>query len=476
MSSVKEYAAFDGVGLAALIRKREVSAKEVIESAIEKIQSIDPKINAVCHRLFDSAVRLCDLGVHDGPFAGVPFLLKDLVLQCKGVPVTNGSKLFEGFVARHDGELTKRYRAAGMIFVGRSNIPEFGLSCTTEPSLYGPTRNPWDLTRSPGGSSGGAAAAVAAGMVPLAHATDGAGSIRIPASNCGLFGLKPTRARTPAGPDVGEGWNGLSSFHCVSRSVRDSAALLDATHGPAIGDPYYAPPPTRRFAEEVQTSPGRLKIALSVKTVLGTPVDPDCIEAVQSAAKLCEDLGHTIIEADPDFSGEQMVDAVGIIASCNTKLLIERRMAALKLTGAPPVEMISQLTAERANNVSSLAFLGALQSMHAIGRDFASFFEDFDVLLTPTLGQPPLPLGSINMMDSDYDRYWRQFWTNAPFTGQFNVSGLPGMTVPLFWSAAGLPIGTHFGARAGGELVLFRLAAQLEQAKPWVQRFPVPVK
>ncbi|MGQ0569709.1 MAG: amidase, partial [Armatimonadota bacterium] len=301
MAAFKEYADYDALGLGELIARRQVKAEEVLEAAIERIESLNSSINAVVHKMYDEARATIAAGRPSSPLAGVPYLLKDLSAWQKGARAGYGSRIYDGFVADHDYTLVERHKAAGLVILGRTNTPEFGLNAATEPVINGATRNPWNLERSAGGSSGGAAAAAAAWMVPAAHATDGGGSIRIPAANCGVFGLKPSRARNPAGPDVGEGWSGLSCGHAVTHTVRDSAALLDATSGPAAGDPYWAPPPQRPFLEEVGVDPGRLRIAVKKRTLSGTPVDPGCVRGVEAVAKLCEDLGHHVKEAMPVF-------------------------------------------------------------------------------------------------------------------------------------------------------------------------------
>ena len=473
MAGFNDFESFDAVGLAELIRNNEVSAEEVLEAAITRVEALNPKVNAVIHTMYDDARRAIASGLPDGPLAGVPYMLKDLYVLCTGAPTTNGSRLFADFVADHDSTLTERCRAAGLVIMGKTNTPEFGLNASTEPVFHGPTLNPYDLGRSAGGSSGGSAAVVAAGMLPAAHATDGGGSIRIPAANCGLFGLKPTRARNPAGPDVGEGASGLSVGHAVSRSVRDSAALLDATHGPAPGDPYFAPPPARPFLDEVGADPGRQRIALMTQGPMGESVDPECVKAVEETAKLCESLGHIVEEAAPDLDARAMRHAWRVIISSNIRNICDLRAAAL---GRPAteqdVEKISWLSAEEGGRLTGSDYARAIQIIHAIGRRFAAFLENYDLLLSPTLAQPPLPLGTTDMMDDNLDRYYDNLFDRIPFTPQFNLSGGPAASVPLHWTDDDLPVGVQFGARFGDEATLFRLASQLEQAKPWADRRP----
>ena len=319
MAAFKDYAQYDATGLAELIKKKAVKPDEVLDAALERVEKSNPKLNAVTHRMDDEARATLKRGVAKGPFAGVPFLLKDLYALYKGQPVTNGSRFWKGYVADHDITLVERYKAAGLVVIGRTNTPELGLTMTTEPVALGPCRNPWNLARSSGGSSGGSAAAVAMRMVPMAHATDGGGSIRIPAANCGLVGLKPTRARNPQGPDVGEGWAGMATAHCVSISVRDCAALLDATHGPAPGDPYCAPPPERPFLKEVGAPAGSLRIGLVTAGPDGAKPHKDCVAGAKDAAKLCEELGHRVEETEFKFDKALFQRAVWIVIAANAR-------------------------------------------------------------------------------------------------------------------------------------------------------------
>ncbi|MGE0715514.1 MAG: amidase [Alphaproteobacteria bacterium] len=470
----KEYDRYDALGLAALIRDRKVSAAEVIEAAIARIEALNGKVNAVTHRQFDRARREAALGLPQGPFHGVPFLLKDLYALDAGEPSGNGSRLFDGYLADHNSEIVTRFRNAGLAVLGRSNSPELGLVPTTEPVRFGPTRNPWNLERSSGGSSGGSAAAVAARMVPIAHATDGGGSIRIPASACGVVGLKPTRARCPMGPDVGEGWNGLSVGLVVSRSVRDTAAALDAVEGPAVGDPYACPPKARPFLSEVGAPAGRLRIALSTAAPAGVTVHPDCRAAVEAAAKLCADLGHVVEEADPPIQHDDVWDAFGtIIASHVANTLNLREKAIGRKVRPDEVERSTWAFAEMGRaQVSGADYARAILAVHTLGRRMGAFMERFDVLLTPTLGQPPVPLGAISMMDMDVERYRKNLRDFIPFTPIENAAGLPAISLPLAWNADGLPIGCHFVGRYADEATLIRLAAQLEAAQPWADRRP----
>jgi amidase len=470
----KEYDQYDALGLAALVRDRKVTVAEVLEAAIARIEAIDGKLNAVSHRQFDRARREASLGLPQGPFHGVPFLLKDLYALDAGEPSGNGSRFYDGFLADHNSEIVTRFRNSGLAVLGRSNSPEFGLVPTTEPTRFGPTRNPWNPERSAGGSSGGGAAAVAARLVPIAHATDGGGSIRIPASACGLVGLKPTRARCPMGPDVGEGWNGLSAGLVVSRSVRDTAAALDAVEGPAVGDPYACPPKARPFLSEVGAAPGRLRIALSTAVPPGVTVDPDCIAAVQDAARLCAELGHVVEEADPPVDHDALWDAFAVIVGSNVANVVALREAALG-RAARPEELERSTWAFRElgrDKISGADYARAIMVIHWLGRRLGAFMERYDVLLTPTLAKPPVRLGEIDMMEMDQKLYRDRLRAYIPFTPIENAAGLPAISLPLAWNGEGLPIGSHFVGRFADEATLLRLAAQLESARPWAGRRP----
>lgn len=473
MATFHEYESFDAVGLADLIARREINAKTVLEAAIERIEARNPTVGAVIHRMDDEARRILAAGV-SGPFAGVPYLLKDLNVLYTGQPTRNGSASFASYVADHDSTITTRLKAAGLVVTGKTTTPEYGVSPCAEPVAQGViARNPWDLSRTPGGSSSGAAAAVAIGMVPAAHATDGGGSIRIPASWCGLFGLKPTRSRNPVGPDTGEGWSGLGVGHAITRSVRDSAALLDATHGPEIGAPYVAPAPARRFVEEVGADPGKLRIALAIRSPTGTTLHPDTIAAARDAAKLCADLGHHVEEALPDLDGEAMSWAYRLVIGANLANLVELRGQVLgKKLGPADIEPITRLWAEASLGRTAIEYARMTQIIHGTGRKLAQFFERYDVLLSPTVGTPPPVLGEISMRDENLDRYIAQVWDLVPFTLMINYAGTPAATLPLHWNAAGLPIGVQVATRYGDEATIFRLSSQLEQARPWFGRRP----
>ena len=472
MTAFNDYENYDGIGLAELIAQGEISAGEILEAAIERAETLNPTLNAIVHALYDEA--RVQLGSNPaGPLSGVPFLLKDLNLLYSNAPLSNGSRLFQGFIPELDATLTTRYKNAGLIIFGKTNTPEMGIAMATEPVANGPTRNPWNTDYSAAGSSGGAAAAVAAGITPLAHATDGGGSIRLPASNCGLFGLKPSRARVPSGPIVGEGWSGMSTGHCVSRSVRDSAALLDLSHGPAPGDPYSAPHYDKSYLDDTKTDPGRLKIALSSRAPRDYDIHSECWEGAQNAAKLCTSLGHHVEVCDFDYDFEAMQDAMWVIISCNLRNVLDLRWQALNKAPDPnDVERITWLCYQSAERYSGADYARAVQTCHSIGRRLGEFFERYDIILSPTMTHPPQPLHTVDMMAEDLDRYLNHMMALMPYTPLYNISGCPAMSVPLHWTADNLPVGIHFGAGFGREDVLFRLAAQLEHAQPWFERRP----
>jgi Asp-tRNA(Asn)/Glu-tRNA(Gln) amidotransferase A subunit family amidase len=473
LAAFKEYQDYDALGLAALIADREVAATEVLEAAIAAIERLNPPINAIIHTMYDEARAAIRAGLPHGPLAGVPYALKDVGLMYAGVPTRGGSRLFEDFVPDHDSTLVERLRRGGILILGKTNTPEFALTAATEPRLFGPTQNPWKAGFSCGGSSGGSAAAVAARMLPAAHAGDGGGSIRVPAAHCALVGFKPTRARNPSGPDLGEGWAGVSVDHAVTRSVRDTAALLDLTHGPAPGDPYCAPPPDRPFLEEVSLEPERLRIAVMLDAPNGVPVDAECVTAARNAAKLCGDLGHDVEEATLRFDFEAMVWAYRVVVSSNIHNVIETRLKQLGRQMRPDdLEPITRVRAAEHRRFTGADYARATQVFHAIGRRMGAFFERYDVLLSPTSAGPPLPLGVIRMDGEDADAFDEELFAHAPFTAHFNCSGTPAISLPLHWSDARLPIGVHFGARFGEDGMLLRLAGQIERARPWQARRP----
>lgn len=462
----------DAMALAGLVRSGQVTPLELVEAAIGRIERLNSKLNAVVTPMYEEARRQAQRPP-SGPFAGVPFLLKDLLAAHVGVPLTSGSRLLRAFMPARDSELVTRLKRAGLIVLGKTNTPELGILPTTEPRLFGACRNPWDLGRSPGGSSGGSAAAVAAGLVPMAHGNDGGGSIRIPASCCGVFGLKPTRARIPLGPAVGDIMSGLVAEHALTRSVRDSAALLDATAGPDPGDPYWAPPPARPFLAEVGADPGRLRIAFTTTAPTGAPIHPDCVAAVHDAARLAASLGHEVAEAAPAVDADRLTQAfITVWAAGCAWTLDGLAQAAGRSPGPDDVEPLTRALANGGRQHSGPAYLAAVTVFQQVGREMARFLADWDVWLTPTVAEPPPPLGSFDSPPEDPLFGIMRAAMFVPFTPLANATGQPAMSVPLHWSAEGLPIGTHWIGRFGDEATLFRLAAQLEAARPWAPRRP----
>jgi amidase len=470
---MNDIALLDATAQAELVRTKQVKPSELVDAAIERIERLNPQINAVIRPMFDEARKTAAAKLPEGPFTGVPFLLKDLGPMYAGVPMSQGTELLKNAPSPLDSELTRRYKAAGLVICGKTNTPEFGLVPTTEPRAWGATHNPWNTERTTGGSSGGSAAAVACGMVPMAHGNDGGGSIRIPASCCGLFGLKPTRARITMGPIIGDVMNGLVNDHCLSRSVRDSAALLDATAGPMPGDPYVAPTPERPYAQEAGRDPGHLRIAFTRQTPMGIPLHPDCIAAVEDAAKLCQELGHEVEEASPNVGGEQLIQTFTDLWSAGNTWTID---TVAMLTGTPPdaknFEILTWALYELGQQVSAARYLGAITQLQIMARQVAGFHQRYDLWLTPTLCTPPVELGYIVSTEAEPMRGFERAAEFVPYTPVQNVTGQPAMSVPLFWNAEGLPIGVHFAAAYNGEATLFRLAAQLEEARPWANKRP----
>ena len=461
-----------------MLSNREVSARELLDAARERLAAVEPSINAVPVRCDDAAEEMLaalpeDASPGDAPLAGVPFLLKDLGAPCRGTRLTMGSKLFDGFVCETDGTLVARYRKAGLVVFGRGNSPELGLSFSTEPVLHGATRNPWGLDRTPGGSSGGGAAAVAAGVVPAAQASDGGGSIRVPAACCGLFGLKPTRGRTPAGPLFGEHWAGMAIAHAVSRSVRDSAALLDAVDAPEPGDPYAAPAKERPFLDEVGRDPGRLRIAL-IETDPETPLHAEVAAAMARAGKLLADLGHAV-EPAPEPVERAEVDAHRLVL-IRAHLMADLENAARMMRGRDvrpeDVEPMTWHLAYTGGRIDGAAYVDALNGIHRAGRRLARAFETCDVMVMPVTATPPIEIGVLDPTGDDPDAYYRAMLGFAPFTALANAAGAPAMSLPLHWTDDGLPVGVQVVAPFGAEGLLFRLAAQIEAAAPWADRRP----
>jgi len=485
---MNELAGYDAVGLSELIRKGEITPAELLESTIQRIEKVNPKVNAVIHKLYHQARTVAanlssgkkGAKAKDSVFGGIPFLLKDLIAECEGTPFNEGSAAVRGYVSKQDSEIVKRHKAGGLIIVGKTNTPEFGILTTTEPALHGPTFNPWNPKLTPGGSSGGSAAAVAAGIVPMAHGNDGGGSIRIPASCCGLFGLKPTRGRNPLGPLFGDIGGGIVHEHALTRTVRDSAALLDATSGPDLGDPYCAPPPERPFRQEVGRDAGRLKIGFLSRIPDGwnedTDLHPDCLTAVQDAARLCEALGHDLEEAVPaKLSHPNIPVAFGSIFSCFVGHIIAYWKRELgKEIGRNELETITWDSYQAGLKRTGADYLMAVEEIQRFSRKIARWFHEgqYDLLLSPTMRIPPPALGAFQA-EPDAPRRWLQVALSmVAFTRTQNITGQPAMSVPLYWNEDDIPIGVQFAGRFGDEAALFRLAAQLEQARPWADRIP----
>ncbi|MGD9530738.1 amidase [Pseudonocardia sp.] len=471
----QQVAALDATAQAALVAAGEVSAVELTEGAIERIERLNPLLGAVVTPLYDRAVAAAAQAT--GPFAGVPFLLKDLVAEIEGTPFAEGSAYVHGTVSTFTSELVRRLERAGLVILGRTASPEFGMVPACEPVLHGPTRNPWDPDRSTSGSSGGSAAAVASGMVPMAHGNDLGGSLRFPASACGLFGLKPTRARVPLGPEYGDAISGWAVEHALTVSVRDSAALLDATAGPMPGDPYPAPPRTRPFAAEVGADPGGLRIAWTARTPGGGIGHPDCLAALADAVALLTDLGHELVEAD--LPGVDDVGRpIGTVFDAATAWIIgywTRRL------GRPPrpgeLEPVTRAYLDAGVRITAADYLLAIEELQRFARGVARFLSPtpsgFDGWLTPTMSEPPPRIGEMTSTPDDPLRPVHRGGRTVAYPAVVaNITGNPAMSVPLWWNSDGLPIGVHLLGRFGGEATLLRLAAQLEAARPWTGRRP----
>ncbi|WP_331733022.1 amidase [Streptomyces sp. NBC_01276] len=471
---LSEYVEHDGVGLAGLVARGEVTAAELAATARRASDAVNPLINAVVETWPAEDAP----APGSTPLAGVPFLIKDLAVTMAGKRVELGSRIAAGNTAAADSSLMTRFRRAGLVTLGRTATPEFAYSTTTEGVLYGATRNPWDPARSPGGSSGGSGAAVAAGIVPIAHATDAAGSIRVPAAANGLFGLKPTRGRISMGPDADEVFNGLAVHGALSRSVRDSAALLDLVHGPEAGDPYAARRPQRPYAQEVTRSPGSLRIGLLTRPWGGRAVDAVVVDATLRSARLAESLGHRVEEVRVDLGvdWEEFVLANARLWSTNLVTWIDGFAAASARPVDPTtVEPWTLAAYTYGQRVSGTEFVDALAMRNGVARAIGRYFTDHDLLLTPTLPELPVPLGTYaeGAEGADGLGRLRQLLHRSPFTAPFNVAGTPAMSVPLETDpATGLPVGVQFAAGHGREDVLFRLAGQLERAAPWARRTP----
>ncbi|HXT22302.1 MAG TPA: amidase [Thermoanaerobaculia bacterium] len=487
-----EYDRLDAVDLAALVRRGEVHPRELVDAAIERIEARNPAINAVVHRRFERAREEAAGPLPGGPLRGVPFLLKDLLGEMAGEPLTGGCRFLRDYRPSYDAEVVRRYRAAGLVILGRTNTPELGLVGTTEPLLHGPTRNPWDRERSVGGSSGGSAAAVAARMVPMAAGADGGGSIRIPAAACAVFGLKPTRGRTPLGPERGEDWNGLVAQHGLTRTVRDSALLLDVSHGPEAGDPYAAPAAPASYLALLDERPRPLRIAVFAGSLFGKAIDPRCAAAVHDAAALLRELGHEVEEAAPQIDREALVHAYFTIVSSNAARILARIAAETRRPlDRTQFETVTWFLRALGAHLSATELLAALEEAQRAGRRLAAFHERYDVLVTSTLATPPKRLGELGptpaqlrilgALSSVPLRPLLRWAVGAmgpealeplPNTQLFNLTGQPAASVPMGWTADGLPLAVQLVGRFGEEGLLLQLAAQIEAASPWADHVP----
>jgi amidase len=478
--SVGDLARMDATAQAELVRSGDASPAELVDAAIARVEALNPELNAVIHPLFEQGRAAAADGLPDGPFRGVPFLFKDIGAMLAGQPLHLGMRALKAidFRAPLDSYLGQRFRDAGLVTIGKTNVPELGILPTAEPKAYGATRNPWDTARSSGGSSGGAAVAVASGMVPMAHANDGGGSIRIPASHCGIVGLKPTRQRISEGPVTGDNMSGLTAELVVSRSVRDVAAILDAVQGPAPGDPYVAPPPARPYLQELEADTGELRIALSTSSAAQIEIEPAAVDAATDAAKLLESLGHSISERGlteiTGGGGDELVDTfmtrwMGGQASSLDQLgaVIGREL------GPDDVEPLTWALAEEGRRRSAGDYLTAVSRHNHVTRAISAMFvSGIDLLLTPTTGEPAPALGTYDDSGPDPLDAIRRAFKTAAFSGIFNATGHPAISLPLHWTDDGLPIGAQLVAPHGREDLLIRVAAQLERARPWADRTP----
>lgn len=470
----KEYRKYDAIGLAELVRKRDVTPDELLDAALNRLDAVDRHLNAVNLDLRTEARSAIKDGLPDGPLRGVPFLLKDLGLLMKGAPTRAGSRLFKNSApAPVDSALVATYRNAGLVLFGKTNTPEFGMSAATESVAFGVTRNPWDLNRTPGGSSGGSAAAVAAGVVPASHGTDGGGSIRIPAACCGLFGLKPSRGRISNAP-LGDSWGSPSVNHVITRSVRDSALLLDLSCLPQPGDFYWLSPPETPFVDEVQRDPGKLRIGYVPEPFMWGEIETPVREATADAARLCESLGHHVEETTvpADFAALRKAVASNVLSNVSMTLKQEAARRGSPITH-DDVEDIAFLVMQEGEHISGIQSAEAFAVFYALGQVFANVFQKYDVLLQPTVGQLPVPIGALKTNGwTDRETFTDALYRFMCNTQPYNIIGAAAMSVPLAMSKSGLPIGIHFAARQGDEAVLFRLAGQLEAARPWFDRVP----
>lgn len=469
---MSDYSNYDGLGLAALVAKGEVSAAELAEEAISRIEKHNPKLNSVVLKMYEQGRATAKTPVK-GPFSGVPFLLKDAFGDCAGTATRDGSRFRSNIPVTYDSTLTARFKKAGVVILGKTNVPEYTLLPTTESALYGAACNPWNTAHSTGGSSGGSAASVAAGLVPLAHANDSGGSIRIPASACGLVGLKPTRARNPLGPDYGDVVAGLCSEHVVTRSVRDCAAMLDCTQGPDLGDPYAAPPVERPYMDEIKVEPKHLRIAYASSDLAGHAFHSECLTGIEATVKTLRDLGHEVVEAKPDIPADA---AASIFLPTWAAYLAWEIDSETMRRGRPPKDdELQPLTwgfYEIGKTITASQFLILRTQAQLLGRKMADFMRSYDAWLVPTLATPPVKNGIIDLNERDPMKGFLPLAEYVPFTTIMNLTGQPAISLPMHWSKDGLPVGMMFSARFGDEATLLRLAAQLEVARPWKDKHP----
>ena len=494
MTGFKEYDLYDGLGLAELIAKKKVSALEVCDAAIARIEKLNPKLNAVVFPMYDNAREAVIRSLADGPFKGVPFLVKDQRIAVAGVPLTEGCRAYKDYIPEYDSELVVRYKKAGLVILGKTNTPEFALLGYTEPELFGPTRNPWNLNHTPGGSSGGSAAAVAAGMVPFASGGDGGGSLRIPASCCGLLGMKVTRGRNPTGPIQGTVWQGAVVEHVISRSVRDSAAILDFTCGGDVGAPYSIPLPQRPYLEEIGYDPGSLSIAFNTRSPIDTEVHPECIQAVRETAALLEKLGHKVEEVSPDIDGITLAKSYLALYMGEVAADIEKIKTVLgRKARRTDVETTTWTLGLLGRTYSAGYFVTAMREWDKAARIMGRFHQKYDIYVTPTIAAPPVKIGELKPRTPEQvlmkiinffgmggllraskivDKLAVENLRKTPFTQLANFTGQPAVSLPLSFHTNGLPCGVQFMAGFGEESTLFRLAAQIEKAKPWFDKRP----
>lgn len=475
-----DYEAHDATALAALVASGQISADELLDAALARVERDNSAINAVTLVQEGAARAVIAAGLPDGPLRGVPFLLKDLGAEAVAFPSHNGSQLLRDTHYSRDSTIFERLRATGVVTFGRTTAPEGGIGPVTESAVYGgPTRNPWDLGRTPGGSSGGAGAAVAAGIVPAAHGSDGGGSVRIPASSCGLFGFKATRARFPDGPDAGEGWAGMAIDGFLTRSVRDSAVLMDACAGPDIGAPYHAPPLQAGYLAALARPTRRLRVAICPTTFDGVDVHHACRRVAETTGALLEDLGHAVVPARPRADHDAMMRAWTRIVACGTALGVRNALSAKgRALRQGDLEGVSRGAIAYAEGISGADYLAAVAQIHAYGRDMAGFFTQWDILLSPTLAEPPARIGRFAHLTEDYEGYRigpDGVFAFSPFCAAFNASGQPAASLPLGWTDEGLPVGVHLAAAFGEDELLIALCGEIEAAQPWFHRRPPPL-